>query len=1075
MALNLPLLALYTLSVGSKRKREADQARAKARADSKVTNWVMGATGIRALGDNENLKDGDAKYGFSIGNSKTINQFPKEEAEFFDLFENPYDKNSPPITKKQFDILNKTKAGVDSTKVEKLGVPIGYRSPADNKPYFHSWYKPNQNIKNTFQQQGKVVKGVFVPRKDTDTWDATHTRQVTKSDTENSFGKVELITEPDKQEIETQEDGYLDSNNRFVPINSSDTTTKSTHTRTIKKVGTRVVSTGIPTNKVKTQKASEILTTVRYYDSNGDITTNPSEAVKFDKIKNIGGEEKVVEQIQDMSKAANQELTTFFDKNGKVTSDPSQAVQQQTNTFDETGLLKQGKLQEVKTSTPSATTTEDFLITVRKDGKVETGMAIAKFGMTKEEVYEGLGDTVDIKKIVTTKDGVTTSKDFNTSSQAKASNSATDGNTYGVINLKSSENKANGFGKKNIQITMDRRLAGYGNLMNFNRALQQDSTLVNQINSNDSLYSQAMSNIAGEVREYFLDDFNKGDGVASFKNLPKNPSDAIRKIKSLVGNTGIAQIKNFDQIVLNAAGMLGDEAAKDLMASTPVNQGENILVVKGKTTDGGTAMIGVNYPSEFKDIVTKKLPQYVKSSDADQITATIASLIKTKKNSDGTDMFVENAEGKKVRVLDDEQGLLTFIKDLDSRVMIGKKVTINGVERNASLLDGFFSILHPYPSQAPAGNIIGDDRKYILNAFTTLAANNFTEARKLIMGFTDVNQDMVDRTIEQLHGGDTGNIKVRQEIQGKATSAFNAIITIDSMEDTYQINGRDININTQQGELIVKLSGMKETAMRAYRFLKGEKVIDIVSSSVEDVNSQLIDQDDVYDSINSNDPAEQQAKAKNKAALAEIKEIMKGNLGKGTDFMQRAGIGEASGFVKSMPKAMRDAYSKGALGKDVIRKLAIRQYHKYMLAYQLAAAIQGGTGGRTISDQDVQNILSALNFGFFTEASLEKATLQEARKMMTSIYEYNNALLNKDTKVQYSAIKARELLFEGNKAPYLGVGNLGNLRGVKARRSFIMNKLLNTKSDGDNNTKAKVDKEETEQTKKLMEAIKNNK
>ena len=66
-------------------------------------------------------------------------------------------------------------------------------------------------------------------------------------------------------------------------------------------------------------------------------------------------------------------------------------------------------------------------------------------------------------------------------------------------------------------------------------------------------------------------------------------------------------------------------------------------------------------------------------------------------------------------------------------------------------------------------------------------------------------------------------------------------------------------------------------------------------------------------------------------------------------------------------------------------------------------------------------------------------------------------------------------MFEGNKAPYLGVGNLGNLRGVKARRSFIMNKLLNTKSDGDNNTKAKVDKEETEQTNKLMEAIQKNK
>ena len=603
---------------------------------------------------------------------------------------------------------------------------------------------------------------------------------------------------------------------------------------------------------------------------------------------------------------------------------------------------------------------------------------------------------------------------------------------------------------------MNRKLSGQQNLIEFNKTLLEDESYVQQINSNPVLYQKAMSNIVSEVSRYFNDGKTGMNGVTVFKNLPKNPQDAIRTIKKFVSADGLAKIKNFDNIVLNAAGMLGDEAAKELMASTPLNQGEDVLIVKGKTTDGGTAMVGVNYPSDFKDIVTKKLPQYVKSSDADQITATIASLIKTKKNPDGTDMFVENAEGKKVRVLDDEQGLLTFVKDLDSRAMIGKKVNINGVERNATLLDGFFSILHPYPSQAPAGSITGDDRKYILNAFNALAANDFTEARKLIMGFTDVNQDMVDRTIEQLHGGDTGNIKVRQEIQGKATSAFNAIITIDSMEDTYQVNGKNININTQQGELIVKLSGMKETAMRAYRFFKGEKAMDIVASSVEDINNALIDQDDVYDSINSNDPAEREAKAKNKAALAEIKEIMKGNLGKGTDFMQRAGIGKPSEFVKSMPKAMRDAYSQGQLGKEVIRKL-------------------GGTGGRTISDQDVQNILSALNFGFFTEPELEKATLQEAKKMMTSIYEYNNALLNKDTKVQYSAIKARELLFEGNKAPYLGIGNLGNLRGVKARRAFITNKLLNTKNTSGNINEPKIDKEETEQTKKLMEAIKNNK
>jgi hypothetical protein len=302
------------------------------------------------------------------------------------------------------------------------------------------------------------------------------------------------------------------------------------------------------------------------------------------------------------------------------------------------------------------------------------------------------------------------------------------------------------------------------------------------------------------------------------------------------------------------------------------------------------------------------------------------------------------------------------------------------------------------------------------------------------------------------------------------------------MEETYQVEGKDIDINTQQGELIVKLSGMKEAGMKVFRFFKGEKAMDIVASSVEDINDALVDQENVYDSINSNDPTEREAKAKNKEALAEIKEIMKGNLGERQDPMNRIGIGNPSEFVKSMPKAMRDAYSQGQLGKEVIRKLAIRQYHKYMLAYQLAAAIQGGTGGRTISDQDVQNILSALNFGFFTEPELEKATLQEARKMMTSIYEYNTSLSSKDTKVQYSAIKARELLFEGKRHMYLGIGNNPSIKiagfnnGVEARRNFIEKSLrLNTKNTSGNNTKSKIDKEELKESQKLDDMLKLNK
>ena len=50
-----------------------------------------------------------------------------------------------------------------------------------------------------------------------------------------------------------------------------------------------------------------------------------------------------------------------------------------------------------------------------------------------------------------------------------------------------------------------------------------------------------------------------------------------------------------------------------------------------------------------------------------------------------------------------------------------------------------------------------------------------------------------------------------------------------------------------------------------------------------------------------------------------------------------------------------------------------------MLAYQMVT-IQGGTGGRTISDQDVQNILRAFNFGIFKSAETEVYSLQSSIK-----------------------------------------------------------------------------------------------
>lgn len=67
------------------------------------------------------------------------------------------------------------------------------------------------------------------------------------------------------------------------------------------------------------------------------------------------------------------------------------------------------------------------------------------------------------------------------------------------------------------------------------------------------------------------------------------------------------------------------------------------------------------------------------------------------------------------------------------------------------------------------------------------------------------------------------------------------------------------------------------------------------------------------------------------------------------------------------------------------RALAARQFHIVTLAYELSATIQGGTGGRTISDQDVALILRALRQKMLASPESQVAVIQEAREMMREI------------------------------------------------------------------------------------------
>tara|TARA_R110000824_G_scaffold118076_2_gene270223 strand:- start:88 stop:1311 length:1224 start_codon:yes stop_codon:yes gene_type:complete len=77
---------------------------------------------------------------------------------------------------------------------------------------------------------------------------------------------------------------------------------------------------------------------------------------------------------------------------------------------------------------------------------------------------------------------------------------------------------------------------------------------------------------------------------------------------------------------------------------------------------------------------------------------------------------------------------------------------------------------------------------------------------------------------------------------------------------------------------------------------------------------------------------------------------------------------------------------EGSITQELAEEGARLEYLKFSLAYQMSMALQGGSGGRTISDQDVDNMLRALNMdGIIKDADQVQASLQTIRSFMSGI------------------------------------------------------------------------------------------
>lgn len=118
------------------------------------------------------------------------------------------------------------------------------------------------------------------------------------------------------------------------------------------------------------------------------------------------------------------------------------------------------------------------------------------------------------------------------------------------------------------------------------------------------------------------------------------------------------------------------------------------------------------------------------------------------------------------------------------------------------------------------------------------------------------------------------------------------------------------------------------------------------------------------------------------AQLGEIVDLFKDAFG--FKFGNVDGVDGRGKFMARIGKKITPKYIK-----EYGEFRASYEVYEEFLAYQLAAALQGGTGGRTISDQDVINIKNSLGNSLFQSGQFLTHRLEEIGKFLNTINEKN--------------------------------------------------------------------------------------
>ena len=873
--------------------------------------------------------------------------------------------------------------------------------------------------------------------------------------------------------------GYYDNNNNF----KTDGKKPATHNQLLTEDTDGNIEVTLPEllKKPEKTKVADLIEEEQLLDKDNNPTTNPKEALFVQTFKTVNNK-KVIIKTEPFKQGDPVPKTIFFSstKDGKI----GIRLDSQVNAdfYQKVRVFPDGREEAVEPpvaidlakTIPESQAKIMFDIEFMEDGKVKAA------SVTQKEYIERKNKGQEIRLVgrqrFNEKGEPQAYEPYTATGSKKAVETAMESENVSSSYLFDTGEKLSGnFKNKFVGTSFSTNKMGVENLTKVDAFLAKNPFVIAQINNDPTKLQGFQTEILNNLETYFEPPIKQGERIFA-PNKPASPQDAsdkvaqnfkqLAKIKGVLGMNGIAA---------QASDMVSARMVEQFKTNNLKKPNEDGLVIQLKVEQNGekgTVFFNAPYNKKYNKIMPRIMEAISNAhvGGAENIQKLASSLIRYEVDEvTGLPIEEDQGDGTFRLVPAKVQPELDFIMQLESSQI--PNLTVQG--RPATLFDAFINIVSPFPDQAPlSGSLNPNVEKLVKRKIALLTRANFKKTSNLIEQFVDATGETTENLINGTYGDSLNSQKVQMDLEGKETSSYNGITTIDSILGTYEVmvdgQKRFIDINSVQGKIITTLAGGAKVLNKGFNFLTGGKsFVDLATADIDEINSSLVNQSTVYDMENPDDEKERAARKANEEEFNNIKRLMSGDY-------------EAfTAFSKYMPESLRRQFENKQVTKEILRKLAIRQYHKYMLAYQLAAAIQGGTGGRTISDQDVQNILTALNFGTFTDARYEVATLKEARNMLVQIYDYNSALRQStQPNKQFAALKARQILMTNLNDQSGGVMLSYNIENPKLtvgmRRDFIMNKLKNVPFDYRGTAKkttGKVSKSAAQKQKRLLEFI----